>query len=377
MDKTAYRIASYCTSPSWGGLEMNVLSFLGWMQQRGWQVILYGRPGTRMFTEAQDRGLPVRPVNSTLKTGDLVNAWRLASLLKRDNVRRLIVHRSRDYFVAAFARWFSRGFTKLVSSQHMHIGGTKKDLFHAWIYRRFDAWDTPVQWLADRVMEKTVIPPERIHVIPRGIAIERFTDNLPSRSEARSYYNLPEDATVIGLVGRFDPKKCQDVVIEALAEVHRRGHRPHLLLVGDQSHNEGDEYTDYVHKLAVDVGLSDFIHFHPHDNIVERAYAALDIFTMASKSECYGMVTIEAMVSGVPVIGTNDGGTVSLIDHERNGLLVTPKNVGELAQALVRLIENPDLADRLATVARTEALRKYSHVTQCEAWEDLFESFEK
>ena len=376
MDKTAYRIASYCTSPSWGGLEMNVLRFLGWMKQRGWKVVLYGRPGTRMFAEASKRGLPVRPVRSTMKTGDLVNAWRLARQVKRDNVRRLVVHQSQDYFVTAFARWFSRGFMKLISSQHMHIGGTKRDLFHAWIYRRFDAWATPVQWLADRVMEKTVIPPERIHVIPRGIEIERFTDNLPSRSEARSYYHLTEDATVIGLVGRLDPKKCQDVVIEAVSEVHRKGHRPHLLFVGDQSHNEGDEYTDYVHKLAVDVGLSDFIHFHPHDKIVERAYAALDIFTMASKSECYGMVTIEAMVSGVPVIGTNDGGTVSLIDHERTGLLVPPKDVSELAQALVRLIENPDLAARLAAVARTEALQKYSHVRQCEAWEGLLENLE-
>jgi glycosyltransferase involved in cell wall biosynthesis len=146
--------------------------------------------------------------------------------------------------------------------------------------------------------------------------------------------------------------------------------------VGDQSHNEGDEYTAFVHRLAVDLGLSDFIHFHPHDKQVERAYAAMDIFTMASKSECYGMVTIEAMVSGVPVIGTNDGGTVSLIDHERNGLLVTPRDINELTRALLRLMENPDLAARLADTAREEAREKYSHRRQCEAWEALFERLE-
>ncbi|MCP4685699.1 MAG: glycosyltransferase family 4 protein [bacterium] len=355
---------------------MNVLRFLGWMQKRGWEVILYGRPDTRMFVEARRRGLPVRRVYSTLRTGDLVNAWRLARHLRRDGVRRLVVHQSQDYFVGAFARRFSSGFTRLLSSQHMHIGGTKKDVFHSWLYRQFDAWATPVQWLADRVMEKTVVPPEKIHVIPRGIEIERFTANRPGRAEARAHYGLSEDDFVIGLIGRLDPKKCQDVAVKALAAVHASGHRAHLLLVGDQSFNEGDDYAASVHRKVDELGLGEQVHFHPHDKFVERAYAALDIFTMASRSECYGMVTIEAMVSGIPVIGTNDGGTVSLIDHERNGLLVEPRDVDGLAQALLRLIERPDLRDRLRREAQDEAVVKYSHLRQCEAWEALFRSFE-
>jgi len=375
MVKVSYRIASYCTSPSWGGLEMNVLRSLGWLQQRGWEVIFYGRPDTRMFIEARHRGLPVRRVYSTMRAGDFVNAWRLARHLKRDNVRRLEVHQSGDFFVGVFAHRFSGRRTRLISSQHMHIGGTKKDVYHAWLYRQFDAWVTPVQWLADRVMEKTVIPPEKIHVIPRGIEVDRFTSNLPDRSEARRHYKLADDDIVIGLIGRLDPKKCQDVVIRALATVHAAGHRAHLLLIGDQSHNEGDEYAASVYRLVNQLGLGDFVHFHPHDKLIERAYAALDIFTMASKSECYGMVTIEAMVSGVPVIGTNDGGTVSIIDHDRNGLLVTPRDVNQTAQALMKLIENPDLRNRLASEARNEAVEKYSHHRQCEAFEALYRKF--
>jgi glycosyltransferase involved in cell wall biosynthesis len=83
------------------------------------------------------------------------------------------------------------------------------------------------------------------------------------------------------------------------------------------------------------------------------------------------MVTIEAMASGIPVIATNDGGTVSLVNHGRNGLLVTPKNVDELAEAMLRLIEHPNLAHQLAETARREAVVRYSHTAQCEAWETL------
>jgi len=372
MDTAPSRIASYCTSPSWGGLEMNVIRFLGWMKERGWDVIFYGHPEARMYAEAALAGVTVRPVKPTLRAGDLVNAWRLARQLELDKVDLLEIHQSPDYFVGVFALKFSRRPVKLVVSQHMHIGGTKKDVYHTWLYRQFDAWVTPVSWLADRVLEKTVIPPERIHIIPRGIVLDRFTSGKPTRAEARAYYDLPADAAVIGLVGRLDPKKCQDVVIRALAGVHAAGHHPHLLLVGDQSHDEGDEYAALLHRLVDELKLEGFVHFHPHDDTVERAYAALDIFTMASQSECYGMVTIEAMAAGVPLIGTNEGGTISLIDHERNGLMVTPRKVEETAQGLLRLLENPDLAARLAEEARREALAKYGHIRQCELWEKLF-----
>lgn len=372
MSENFFPIGSYCTSPAWGGLEMNVLRSLVWMKERGWSCFLYACPGSRMYEEARQRGLTVRPVKPTIKAGDLVNASRLSAYLKQDGIRRLEVHQSKDYFVGVFAKLFTGRGLKLVSSQHMHIGGTKKDLYHAWLYRRFDAWSTPVEWLKDRVLEKTVLPPEKIHIIPRCIDVERFTANKPSRSEARRYYGLGEEDIVIGLIGRLDPKKCQDVVISALALVHQRGYRAHLLLVGDQSHNEGDAYAERVHRLVGELELTEFVHFHPHEEVVERAYAALDIFTMASRSECYGMVTVEAMVSGVPMIGTNDGGTVSLIDHGRTGLLVPPKDVKATAAAIIRLLENPAETSHMGEVAQREALKKYSHHQQCQSWEKLF-----
>jgi glycosyltransferase involved in cell wall biosynthesis len=256
----------------------------------------------------------------------------------------------------------------------MHIGGDKKDVYHTWVHRQFDAWVTPVQWLADRVLEKTAVPKERLHIVPLGIEMARFIENQPDRRAARDRYGLPHDATIVGMVGRLDPKKCQDVVIRAISALRPESPDLHLLVIGEQSHGEGDEYVATVHRLVEELGLVDRVHFRPFEQQVEWAYAPMDVFVLASKSEAYGMVTIEAMASGTPVIGTNDGGTVSLIDHGHNGLLVTPKSVEELTAALKLLLTDRTYALQLALTARREAPARFSHSAQCDAWERLLDS---
>jgi D-inositol-3-phosphate glycosyltransferase len=371
MTPNRCRIASLCTSPSWGGLELNVIRFLVWMQLRGWEVRLYADPDTRLYREASERGIPVGAVRSRLRYGDVVNARRLARLLRQDGIRFLVINQSPDMFVGVVAGMMAGASVKTLYQQHMHVGGAKRDWYHRWLYGHFAAWVTPVQWLADRVLEKTYLAPDVIHVIPLGIEMEQFTALLPDRLSARRRYGLTENDVVIGMVGRLDPKKCQDIVVEAVARLRAEGHPCHLLLVGSQSYNEGDEYVAALHRRVKALGPHDTVHFVPNEMHVAWAYAGLDIFVLASTSECYGMVTIEAMASGIPVVATNDGGTVSLVHHDRNGLLVTPRKVEELVAALRRLLEHPDQAQQLAATARTEAVAKYSHTAQCEAWETL------
>lgn len=350
---------------------MNVLRFLGWMRQRGWDVLFYGEPETHMFRQAEAFGVQAIPLCARLRSGDLRTSWRLSRRLREDGVRWLTLHQSADLLTGVAGRMMTGRATRLIYHQHMHIGGDKKDFYHRWLYGQLDAFVTPVQWLADRVLEKTTIDPARLHVIPRGIEIARYTENLPDKAAARARFNLPQDALVIGVIGRLDPKKGQHVAVEALGKLHEAGHRVHLLLIGNPTRDEGNVYAVRVHQLVADLHLADYVHFRPHEEQPQWAYAALDIFALTSKSECYGMVTVEALTSGLPVVATNDGGTVSLIEHEQNGLLVRPLDADDLARAFTRLIEQPELAARLGRTAHERALATFSHHDQCDAWEKL------
>jgi glycosyltransferase involved in cell wall biosynthesis len=201
--------------------------------------------------------------------------------------------------------------------------------------------------------------------------LDRFTNRRPSLDTAREKLKLPSDAYIAGVIGRLDPKKGQDVAIEAVRKVHESGHPMHLLVVAGTSFADRTNFAGRVKDMVRDYQLQDFIHFRDHQKQPEYAYAALDCFLMASQSETYGMVTIEAMASGRPVIGTADGGTLSLIDHEQNGLLVKPMDPDDMADALIRLIEHPQFAAELAAEAERRANERFSHLAQCEHWERL------
>ncbi len=366
-----FAVASYCSSTAWGGLEMNILRFLAWMRERGWGTYVYGPVDSALLRHAGDFNVPARAVSRSSRLLDLVRARRVIRQLCADNIRMLTIHQSRDILFGALLKRSSGGSLGLVYSQHMHIGGVKKDILHSWQYRQLDAWVTPLRWLADRVLEKTTIPKNKIHVIPRGIELARYTTNRPHKAAARRALNLPLDVVLAGVVGRLDPKKCQDVAVRALKQVHDAGHHLHLLIVGDRTHGEAESYADHLQQLIDALRLRAYVHLRPHRSDIEKAYAALEMFVLPSQSETYGMVTIEAMACGLPVIGTQAGGTQDLITHERNGLLFMPMDADQLARAMMRYLTDPEFAARMARRAQQDATELYGHTRQCQSWERL------
>ena len=362
-----------CASTSWGGLEMNVLRLARWMQERGWTVYLYGQPDSRLGRAALAAGITVRRLQPRLKRGDPVSACRLARYVVKDGVRYLFSNEGKDLLLTVLAKVLSRARFRLIHLQHMHVGGHKRDFFHTWEYRRLDAWIAPLPMFRQRLMDRTRLDPDKIHVIPFGIELDRFVEHLPPKGDARRRLGLPGDALVAGIVGRLDVGKGQDVLVRACAEVHRAGIPLHLLMVGESTANDSDAYANHLRSLVTDLELGGFVHFRPFMPDVEQAYAAMDLFVLASHSETYGMVTIEAMAAGLPVIGTAAGGTVEIIRDGETGLLAPPQDVAALTEALLRLISDPDLRERLGATARGETAARFSHVRQCESVERLLD----
>ncbi len=368
-----YRIGFLCSSTSWGGLEMNVLRLAVWLRDRGWEVVLYGDPESIIVKKARGGGLTVRRVVSNFKYGDLVNARRLARRCRKDNVRRLIINLGKDLLLSVLAKKVSGGFFKLILLQHMHVGGYKMDFFHTWEYKHLDAWVAPLPMFAKRLKQTTRLEPRKIFVIPFGIELERFTDNRPARTAARHRLDLPDQVPLAGIIGRLDPKKGQDVLIRACAGVHTAGQPLHLLIVGDKTANDEMNYSRHLRELITHLNLTGCVHMRPYLAQVEYAYAALDMFVLASHSETYGMVTIEAMACSLPVIGTAEGGTVQIIEDNVSGLLVPPRDVERLTEALLKLTRDRTLSERLGEQAAADAIRKYSHRRQCSAVEQMLE----
>ncbi len=99
----------------------------------------------------------------------------------------------------------------------------------------------------------------------------------------------------------------------------------------------------------------------PFRQDVSTAYRRQDVFVLTSISETYGMVTIEAMSAGLPVVATDSAGTPDIITHEESGLLVPVRDADAIARALDRLRNDTALAQRIASKARSIAHECYSH----------------
>jgi len=367
----SHGIALLCTTHSLGGIELNVLRFARWMRARGHRVLVIGSERAPLLENASAEGLPHRSLGSPRKYGDLAAARRLSSIMQEEGLDILQLNVTRDLNLGVLARMLSNRPLRVLHVQHMQFGGTKKDLLHRLQHARLAAWVSPLPWLAAQTRERTTIPPARIHVIPFGIDLGTF-DTLPPRVEARRMLGLPEDVPVLGVVGRLDRGKGQEFLLRAAALLRDRGIPVHVLLVGEDTRGETQEYGSTLRRLAAELHISDSISFHGFSQSVLPAYAAMNCFVLTSLSETYGMVTIEAMAAGLPIVGTASGGTPEILRDGESGLLLPPRDAAALADTLAQLLSDPERMQRLGRNARHEAQNRFSHHLQCERYETVY-----
>jgi glycosyltransferase involved in cell wall biosynthesis len=192
---------------------------------------------------------------------------------------------------------------------------------------------------------------ERCHVIPLGIPTERFDHCDPKIAEGiRQQYG---DRLIVS-VGRLVYYKGFEHLIRAMRQVNGT-----LLIVGEGPLDEP------LRALARELGVADRVHFMgkiSHDQLV-ACYHAAKIFVMASvvRSEAFGIAQVEAMAAGLPVVNTQlDSGVPFVSVHEQTGLTVPPGNPGALAEAVNRLLDNPDLRASLGAAAVLRAHQEFS-----------------
>jgi glycosyltransferase involved in cell wall biosynthesis len=206
---------------------------------------------------------------------------------------------------------------------------------------------------------------EKIAVIYNSIALARFNPSLIERNEVRRELGIDGDNIVVGTVGKLHQGKG---VFELLSAVHRLMETyPNfrLLFVGD-----GPERTR-LEQEAQKLSMHDKVIFAGVRKDIERMYAAMDIFVLPSTCrEAFGMVLIEAMAMGKPVIATTMGGIPEIIDDEVNGILVPPQDPDAISLAIAKYIKDSEFSRKVALEGRKLIEQKFSD----EAMGDSFEN---
>lgn len=206
--------------------------------------------------------------------------------------------------------------------------------------------------------------PARIHTVPPGVDLERFRP--ADGHAARHRLGLPEGPLVL-FVGRIDPVKGIDTLFDAFRRlVHDHewdGPAPRLVFVGGliQIDDHGSTMDADLQRLAARaeaLGLSDYVLFHgaqPRERL-PLYYNAVDVCAVPSRYESFGLVAVEAMACGTPIVASRVGGLRFTIEDDVSGLLVPHSDPAALAAALRRVLTDHDLRSRMQVGARQAAV---------------------
>jgi glycosyltransferase involved in cell wall biosynthesis len=242
------------------------------------------------------------------------------------------------------------------------------------------AWlqnDFPDGRLADRMA--TLVPAAGIIACSNAVAAEQHrlsprrrtivvhpgveplaTVSAEERRAGRARLGVPSGATVLGILGRLLPWKGQDRFLEALALLRGDGLHVHGLVIGGDAHGLAPEYGELLKRRTRELGLEPHVTFTGQVQSGADQLQLLDVVVSASAREPFGIVLVEAMAAGVPVVAVDAAGPREIVEHGTTGLLARTGEPSELSAALAPLVLDPALRSQLGARGRARYEERFT-----------------
>lgn len=213
--------------------------------------------------------------------------------------------------------------------------------------------------------QKQLWPVRPTRLVYPGVELERFDpETLPSPRQARQQLGLPIEGPLIGIVGRLQKWKGIHTLIKAMPDILREHSDACCIVVGGQHALEPD-YPNYLDALITDLNLRDRVIMAGLQSNVPLWMQAMDVIVHASDREPFGIVVLEAMALGKPVVAGNEGGPTEIITDGVDGLLTPFNNAPALARAVQIYLADEMRAKQMGAAARMWAqefsTQRYAH----------------
>lgn len=314
-----------------------------------------GEDSNLLIETARKMRIPVHPIPERGRYDRSVQpALReLATRLEPDVIQ---THAVKSHFLVRRA-----GLARQVPWVAFHHGYTWTSR-RALVYNVLDRWSlgsavkvvTVSQNYKAELQEKGV-PGDRIEIVHNAIG-SQWADEArrPENAAAlRAELNIASDRKVILIVGRLSREKDHLTLLEAVRRLPA-GLAPHLVIVGEGP--EQQRIDARIRKLE----LSHSVTLTGQRNSAEPYYGIASLAVLSSWREGSPNALLEAMAAGVPVVATNAGGVPEMVTSGESALLVDPGDAGRLAESIERVLEDRDLASRLASRAKQLVLERYT-----------------
>ncbi len=348
-------------SDAWGGLEQTALNDVRMLMQTGLKVTLLVREGSRIDQVVKQDSPQIRVLYCPERVRNYFDGAlfrQLRHLIDEEKVNLVHCHQT-SILGAVVPALVGRRHVALVVSRHILNSHNKRDPLHALLYRRVDYMLVLSQTMRQNLAATFPLREKKLRVVNLSIDLDKFNPNLVDRQELRREWGIPEHAFLVGVVGRLDPMKGQDLLVKALAQVRKSFSDVYAVIVGDETPGLDGAYVQELQESISQLRLGEFFLAKDATKEVPKVMAALDLFVMPSWSEAFGLVAIEAMSMGVPCL-LSRGGSAEELAQQSGAELMRPKDAYDLAQKIIQLRNNPKQRAQMAMSGREFVVENHS-----------------
>jgi L-malate glycosyltransferase len=295
---------------------------------------------------------------------DLSVALKLAREIGRRDIAVVHAHQYTPFFYAALAKLRRMGRGRLILTEHGRhypdIVSAKRRIGNRLLLGRLaDRVNAVCAFSADALGVKDGFTRDRIDIIPNGIDLKQY-------EHVERPADLSADRRYVTCIARFHPVKDHATLLRGFAVVARQLADVDLLLAGD-----GPLKSD-LESLAATLRIADRVRFLGIRRDVPALLKASAIFCLTSVSEAASLTVLEAMAAATPIVVTDVGGNPELVRPDRDGLLVPRGDFGAVGRALLTLLTDRTLADRLRASAADRVSQEFRLETTIERYYTLY-----
>ncbi|MCK4325701.1 glycosyltransferase [bacterium] len=349
------------SSRQWGGQEQRILCEAVELGKRGWRVVVACRPDSRILHRARQAGIETRKVN--MDSGFNLKAFlKLIWLIYRERVDIVNTHSSKDSWLGSLAARLTTR-SKLIRTRHVSIPIPKHPLNI--VYRMPHRIITCGETIRQAMIKDNKLEPEKIVSIPTGVDLRRF-DFTINGAEVREKLRIEPDAPLVGTLGIIRSEKGHFYFVRAARRILEEKPEVRFLIAGNEPKG------DTVRRQIKELGLEKEVIMAGLRDDVPQILAALNIFVLPSLREGVPQGVAQALAMKKAVVATAVGGVPELIENDRTGILVPPRDVETLAEAIVELLDDNEKAKKIGENGRRLIEEKFSVETMVEKIESLY-----